>query len=182
MSANTIASSYLARLGAANGFQRADLDANRRGELTPKQRQRLGVDSRVVLTFAAIVAVMGVTFGIVAAVTWHLRNGVGTGTAAIAVACLLVAGATIMRSRQVRGESIAPHIAVYEGRIIKATSAQVPPARARAAAYFYSIEGAHLPVTPEGFEVLDDSVPYRIFYLVRTQQLLSMEPIGPRTG
>ena len=74
---------------------------------------------------------------------------------AVAAACLLVAGATVMRSRQVRDESAAPHIALYEGRIFKQTAAQVPPARARTAAYFYAFEGAHLPVGPEGYEVLE---------------------------
>lgn len=141
--------------------------------------RRLGADSRVVLTFAAVVTTMGVVIGVVAAATWHLRNGVGTGLAAIAVACLLVAGATVMRSRQVRNESAAPHIAVYEGHIVKQTSEQVPPARARTAAYFYTIEGAHLPVSPEGYEVLDERMPHRVYYLARTQQLLSMEPLIP---
>jgi hypothetical protein len=172
-----ISSPYAARLAEANGFDGADLEANRRGALTPAQRRRLGSDSRVVLTFAAICAAMGLVFGIVAATTWHLRNGIGTGTAAVAAAWLLVAGATLIRSRQVRDESAAPHIARYEGRIIKQTSAQVPPARARTAAYFYSFEGAQLPVGQEGYEALDESIPYRIYYLVRTQQLLSMEPI-----
>src|SRR5438067_995982 len=93
---------YMARLAQAHGFSRADLEANRQATLTPEQRVRLGVDSRVVLTFAGIVTAMGAVFGVVAAVTWHLGNGVGTGTAAIAAACLLVAAATVMRSRQVR--------------------------------------------------------------------------------
>jgi hypothetical protein len=173
----------MARLAQANGFSRADLEANRQATLTPEQRLRLGVDSRVVLTFAAIVTTMGVVFGVVAAVTWHLANGVGTGTAAIAAACLLVAGATVMRSRQERNESLAPHIARYEGRVIRHTSEQVPPARARTAAFFYGIEGAYLPVSPQAYEVLDESIPYRVFFLARTQQLLSLEPIPiPRSG
>jgi hypothetical protein len=183
MSAKTTGSAYMARLARANGFSRADLDANREATLTPEQWRRLGADSRVVLTFAAIVTAMGLLFGVVAAITWHLRNGVGTGTAAIAAACLLVAGATVMRSRQVRNESVAPHIACYEGRVTKHTSEQVPPARARTAAYFYGIEGAYLPVSPEAYDVLNDSMPYRVYYLARTQQLLSMEPIPiPRSG
>jgi hypothetical protein len=177
-----ISSPYAARLAAANGYDEADLEANRQGALTPAQRRRLGADSRVVLTFSSIFATMGVAFGIVAAVTWHLGNGVGTGTAAVAAACLLVAVATVMRSRQVRAESAAPHIALYEGRIIKQTAAQVPPARARTAAYFYAFEGTQLPVGPEGYEVLDESIPYRIYYLIRTQQLLSMEPMPAHGG
>jgi hypothetical protein len=173
----------MARLARANGFSRADLDANRQSTLTPEQRQRLGIDSRVVLIFASIFTAMGVVFGVVAAVTWHLRNGVGTGMAAIAAACLLVAGATVMRSRQVRNESVAPHIARYEGRITKHTSEQVPPARARTAAFFYGVEGAYLPVSPQAYEALDESIPYRVFFLARTQQLLSMEPIPiPQSG
>ena len=166
---------YIARLARANEFTPVDLEANRHGSLTPAQLRRLGNDSRVVLTFAAIFAGVGVVFAVVAAITWHLGNGIGTGTAAVAAACLLVAVATVMRSRQVRRESAAPHIAMYEGRVVKQTSAQVPPARARAAAYFYTIEGAHLPVNEAAYEVLDESRSYRIFYLVRTQQLLSME-------
>jgi hypothetical protein len=177
VSTNTISTAYMARLGQANGFDRADLEANRQATLTPAQRRRLGADDRVVLTFAAIATAMGVAFGVVAVATWHLRNGVGTGTAAIAVACLLVAGATVMRSRQVRNESVTPHIAVYEGHVIKQTAEQVPPARARTAAYFYTIEGAHLPVSPEAYEVLDESIPHRVYYLARTHQLLSMEPV-----
>lgn len=179
MSANTISSAYVARLEQVNGFQQADLEANRRAALTPSQRRRLGDDSRVVLTFAAICTAMGVAFGATAVATWHLANGVGTGTAAVAGACLLVAGATVTRSRQVRNESAAPHIAVYEGHIKKQTSAQVPPARARTAACFYAIEGAYLPVSPEAYEVLDESIPYRVYYLARTQQLLSLEPVTP---
>jgi membrane protein YdbS with pleckstrin-like domain len=177
VSANTSSSAYVARLAEANGFEREDLQANRQGTLTPAQRQRLGIDSRVVLIFAAIFAAIGVAFGVVAVATWHLGNGVGTGTAAVAAACLLVAAATVTRSRQVRNESAAPHIALYEGLIIKQTSAQVPPARARTAGYFYTIEGAHLPVSPEAYEVLDEAIPYRVYYLARTQQLLSMEPM-----
>lgn len=172
------AAAYMARLGAANAFTREDLEANRRGSLTPAQLRRLGTDSRVVLTFAALFAGVGVLFAAVAAATWHLGNGIGTGTAAVAAACLLVAGATVMRSRQVRNESVAPHIAVYEGHIVRQTSAQVPPARARTAAYFYGIEGAYLPVSQGAYEVLDESRSYRVYFLIRTQQLLSMELIG----
>jgi hypothetical protein len=175
VSTDTSSSSYEARLSAANDFVLDDLEANRQGALTPAQRRRLGADSQVVRTFAAIFVGLGALFAVVTAVTWHLGNGIGPGTAAVAAACLLVAGATLMRSRQVQNESSAPHIAVYEGRVSKQTSAQVPPARARTAAYFYAVEGAYLPVTPTAYEVLDESVPHRVYYLIRTHQLLSME-------
>lgn len=175
MRTDTSATSYILRLGAANDFVADDLEANRQGTLTPAQRRRLGADSRVVQTFATIFVGLGVLFAVVTAVTWHLGNGIGPGTAAVAAACLLVAGATLMRSRQVQNESSAPHIAVYEGRIVKRTSVQVPPARARTAAHFYAIEGAYLPVSPTAYELLDESLSYRVFYLIRTQQLLSME-------
>jgi hypothetical protein len=171
-------STYLARLCAANEFESADLEANRQGLLTPAQRRRLGADSRAVLTFASIFAGLGVVFAVAAAATWHLGNGVGPGTAAVAAACLLVAGATVLRSRQVQSESTAPHIAVYVGQILKQTSAQVPPARARTAAYFYAIEGAYLPVSPTAYEILDESLSYRVYYLIRTQQLLSIEIVA----
>jgi hypothetical protein len=166
------------RLGAANDFVPDDLEANRHGALTPAQRQRLGADSRVVRTFATIFVGLGALFAVVTVVTWHLGNGIGPGTAAVAAACFLVAGATQMRSRQVQNESDAPHMAVYEGRIVKRTSTQVPPARARTAAYFYGIEGAYLPVSPTAYELLDESLSYRVYYLVRTQQLLSMEVLA----
>ncbi|HEY8685436.1 MAG TPA: hypothetical protein VIO57_07510 [Chloroflexota bacterium] len=177
MRTDTDAGAYIERLGVINEFGPADLEANRQGVLTAGQRRRLGDDSRIVLTFASIFVGLGVVFAVVAAAAWHLGNGIGPGTAAVAGACLLVAAATVMRSRQVQRESSAPHIAVYEGQIVKLTSAQVPPARARTAAYFYAIEGAHLPVSQAAYEMLDESLSYRVFFLVRTQQLLSLESI-----
>ena len=175
---NDAPQTYAARLARANGFDSADLEANRRGMLTPAQSGRLGADNRVVFTFAAIFGTIGIAFAVVAAATWHLGNGIGTGTAAVAAACLLVAGATIFRAREVSAESVTPHIVRYEGRVVKETAAQVPPARARTAAFFYTIEGAHLPVSPEAYEALDDHLPHRIYYLARTQQILSLEPMS----
>lgn len=179
VSTNSSFSHYVAQLRAANGFELADLKANRQGRLTPAQRRRLGADNRAVLTVVAVTANMGFIAAIVAVATWHLRNGVGTGMAAVAVVCVLVAAATIVRSRQVRSDSVVPQIAVYEGRIGRQTADEVPADHARKAGYFYVVDGAHLPVSPEAYEVLDDTVMYRVYYLPRTQELLSMEPVRP---
>ncbi|MGI8689707.1 MAG: hypothetical protein ACR2M3_14120 [Thermomicrobiales bacterium] len=179
-------SPFLQTLAAANGFHADALDANRAGRLTEAQtrtlartfRHRRGQWVLIGLFFLLGSAGAFSTQG----VTW--RNGWALVFAAAGALFVLSAiwpgprasNRDLADSRVVTLEGWVRRIVVIADTSGGGGQTQGPPHDL----YYYQIANQRFAVAGvAAYDALDERLPYRLYYLPRTRQLVNLEPIAP---
>lgn len=179
-------SPFLQTLAAANGFHADALEANRAGHLTEAQtrtlartfRQRRWQGLLIGLFFLLGSAAAFSTQG----VTW--RNGWAFVYAAVGALFILYAvwpgrrasSRDLTDSRVVTVEGWVRRMREHTDRSVIGAQTQGPPHDL----FYYQIAGQRFSVAGvAAYDALDERLPYRLYYLPRTKQLVNIEPIAP---
>lgn len=156
----------LKRLSDGCGFTFEALAANRAGHLTPQQRRR---SSAAVITETAITII-----GIFGADVLFVKR-FGNDWAIYMLPLLLFYLLVLMTSSYIsrRSERRRRPVAISEGQVRKLTyEVKFVPT------HFFEVEGKRFRVPAAAYDVLDESLRYRVYYLPRGNRLLSMEPVA----
>ncbi|MGZ3680893.1 MAG: hypothetical protein ACXWQR_20660 [Ktedonobacterales bacterium] len=157
----------LKRLSEACDFTFAALAANRTEQLAPEQRKQ---NSPPVI-FMALVQVAGL---VVVDFIFLKILGDDWATYVIPVLALYIFSPFVVMAyiRHKREQRRRP-VSVSEGQVRKLTyEVEYVPT------HFFEIDGKRFRVPEAAFDVLDESLPYRVYHLPHGNRLLSIEPLA----
>lgn len=159
-------------LQQTNSFDEYTLALNRRGEMTDAQKQWLGGSRRGDLRAAVIIALLGVAlFGVNILFQTGLDAETLLGGAAFFV---LFSGYFVYRWWAQNADARSAVVQMAEGAV---TKLQQRTEESSTYTYYYVINGIRLEVGEAAYQALIDQVVYRVYYLPRSRQLLSIEPV-----
>ena len=162
-------------LAAANSFVDADLQANRNGELSPSQRNRL---LRKALS-GAIPVFFGVLFGLALILPSLIAGNLPENFASLAVPLAMMAYFLVSGGRSIYrnlSDAFSGALETVQGVAAK-SSEQRSSGRSRRRVYLYNIGNLNFEVPQGAYQALIDGLEYRAYYVPRTRQLLSIEPL-----
>lgn len=154
-------------LGAVLHFDSADLDSNRAGQISPKQRTRLWHRDELQMAGAGVSMVGGIAFNVALLTGAMTVHGKGAG---IGVSLMLIGGIFGWTSWLLWLDLAAGNVASVEGDLTTTTTST-----RSGMSYFFVIAGKRFGVPREAFaEVREGS--RRVYYLRHSGALLSIEP------
>lgn len=161
-------------LMAALGFSEADLEANRRGALSPSQAARLRSSRQRQLAGALL---LFISLVIVATVLIYAGQRSGNPVLGLAGAALILINAVIVGTMgrgymRVGGDLRPGNVEVLAGEVERVLR------RGRQADnYLIRIDGASLQVSKDVFLGFQHEAPYRVYRAVHSGSLLSAEAL-----
>lgn len=169
-------------LGHALNFSRNDLACNRRRELSEEQRKRLYKK----LLWKSIVYLVSMPIGVVICV-WAmvLQGNRQSGIDPIAV-CLFILGLLITiaalyyltQGANTRYQEIREaEFKILEGPVHQRKEGG--GSTDNPSAYYYEIDSTSIFVTERAYKALVPKLRYRLYYLPRMKELMSIEPLEP---
>lgn len=160
-------------LAAANEFSFEDLSANHNGETTFSQRRKL-LPKALVGVFLCLLGVVFLVVIVFFAFSSNLRDTRPTMFIfGIMAAVFLVLGGFLLVNALVDMFISAPQ--QIQGLAHK--EKRVTGGKHRTTHYYYVIGGQSFEISYRAYEALIDGLEYRIYYLPRTKQLISIEAL-----
>lgn len=159
-------------LRQTNGFDEYTLALNRRGEMTDAQKQWLGGSRRGDLRTAVIVALLGI---VLFAINFIFQTGLDAETLLGGAAFfVLFSGYFVYRWWAQNADARSAVVQTAEGAV---TKLEQRTEDSSTYTHYYVINGIRLEVGEAAYHALIDQVVYRVYYLPRSRQLLSIEPV-----
>jgi hypothetical protein len=174
-SASAVRKALAPILAGANRFADEDLQANRNGQISPPQRNRL---LRKTLS-GGISVFFGLVFAAAFALPYLLNGSLPENIASLAIPLAMMAyllfsgGLSIYRNL---GDALSGALETVQGAGAKSTE-QRSSGRSRRTVYLYNIGNLNFEVPQGAYQALIDGLEYRAYYVPRTRQLLSIEPL-----
>ena len=147
------------RLQTALQFTADDLQANRRGELSPRQRALLGVVNR----FASGCLLSAGAFGVIATTSVAASAGWEAALVILAVEIVLF-GAGFIAFRRARRLMASLTVVPLTGDLRKLAGNTI------------DIGGKRLRIRPDAYAVFEDGAAYTVYHIPQTGAVLSAEP------
>lgn len=165
-------------LAQANGFTLDDLTANRNGEVTTSQRMKPLAGVLV----GILVVLMLLAFGGLFFFQVFSNAETGENLPVIVIPVLIFGMFALLGGWMVLGgllDIVFPSLQQAQGAGRKEKRAG--GGRSRSTRYYYVIADKRFPVTRRAYAALMEGLEYRLYYLPRTQKLVSIEPIDVTT-